>query len=168
MQRVARVSSNDVNEHSRVKSIEDCLNRNIRRPDYMDFPQGVFGTCDGFCIFPNLTATLSYWVVHGYVGPKYRDQISHPITDRIGALFEGSLPNIEGLMKAYGVRVSDIAQSDKVKTKDTRASELFANQIGPDSTSIWAAVTSGEAAVSVYLLGCMLARVFPGYVATSI
>ncbi|KAL8655750.1 MAG: hypothetical protein Q9226_002922 [Calogaya cf. arnoldii] len=92
----------------------------------------------------------------------------HRTARKLGALFEGSLPHIEGLMKAYGVRVSEIAQSDKVKTKDTRASELFANQIGPDSTSIWAAVTSGEAAVSVHLLACMLARVFPGPVATSI
>ncbi|KAL8850111.1 MAG: hypothetical protein Q9221_004928 [Calogaya cf. arnoldii] len=92
----------------------------------------------------------------------------HRTARKLGALFEGSLPNIERLMKAYGVRVSEIAQSDKVKTKDKRASELFANQIGPDSTSIWAAVTSGEAAVSVHLLACMLARVFPGPVATSI
>lgn len=92
----------------------------------------------------------------------------HRTARKLGALFEGTLPDIQGLMKAYGVRVSEIAQSDKVKTKDTRASELFANQVGADSTSIWAAVTSGEAAVSVHLLACMLARVFPGPVATSI
>ncbi|KAL8993597.1 MAG: hypothetical protein Q9169_006222, partial [Polycauliona sp. 2 TL-2023] len=92
----------------------------------------------------------------------------HRTARKLGALFDGSLPDIQVLMKTYGIRVSEIAQSEKVKTSNTRASDLFAHQIGVDSTSIWAAVTSGEAAVSVHLLACMLARVFPGPAATSI
>ena len=92
----------------------------------------------------------------------------HRTARKLGALFEGTLPEIPELTKAYGIRASEIAQSDKVKTKHARATELFQNQIGPDSTSIWAAATSGDAAVSVHLLACMLARVFSGTVATSI
>ncbi|KAL8866446.1 MAG: hypothetical protein Q9198_008887 [Flavoplaca austrocitrina] len=92
----------------------------------------------------------------------------HRTARKLGALFEGTLPEIQELTKAYGIRASEIAQSDKVKTKHARATELFQNQIGADSTSIWAAATSGDAAVSVHLLACMLARVFSGTVATSI
>ncbi|KAL9635301.1 MAG: hypothetical protein Q9204_002670 [Flavoplaca sp. TL-2023a] len=92
----------------------------------------------------------------------------HRTARKLGALFEGTLPEIQELTKAYGIRASEIAQSDKFKTKHARATELFQNQIGADSTSIWAAATSGDAAVSVHLLACMLARVFPGTVATSI
>ncbi|KAL9039957.1 MAG: hypothetical protein Q9180_002214 [Flavoplaca navasiana] len=92
----------------------------------------------------------------------------HRTARKLGALFEGTLPEIQELTKAYGIRASEIAQSDKIKTKHARATELFHHQIGPDSTSIWAAATSGDAAVSVHLLACMLARVFSGPVATSI
>lgn len=37
-----------------------------------------------------------------------------------------------------------------------------------DATSIWAAATSGTAAIAVHLLACMLARMFSGPEATSI
>ncbi|KAI9677129.1 MAG: hypothetical protein M1822_008238 [Bathelium mastoideum] len=45
---------------------------------------------------------------------------------------------------------------------------MFADQAGVDATSIWAAATSGESAIAVHLLACMLARIFPGSEATSI
>jgi len=45
---------------------------------------------------------------------------------------------------------------------------MFADQAGVDATSIWAAATSGPAAIAVHLLACMLARMFPGPEATSI
>lgn len=45
---------------------------------------------------------------------------------------------------------------------------MFADHAGIDATSIWAAATSGTAAIAVHLLACMLARMFPGPVATSI
>ena len=92
----------------------------------------------------------------------------HRTARKLGALFQGTLPEIRELTKAYGIRASEIAQSDKVRTKHARAAELFQNQVGADSTSIWAAATSGDAAISVHLLACMLARVFSGTVATSI
>ena len=45
---------------------------------------------------------------------------------------------------------------------------MFADQAGVDATSIWAAATSGSAAVAVHLLACMLARMFTSSEATSI
>ncbi|KAM0192125.1 hypothetical protein ACHAPC_001966 [Botrytis cinerea] len=39
---------------------------------------------------------------------------------------------------------------------------LFAKHVGADSISIWAAVTSGDGAVKVNLLACMIARIFTG------
>ena len=40
--------------------------------------------------------------------------------------------------------------------------------MGIDGTSIWAAATSGRAAIAVHLLACMLARIWSGSEATSI
>lgn len=39
---------------------------------------------------------------------------------------------------------------------------VFATYIGVDTTSIQATVTLGSSAIAVYLLGCMLARIFTG------
>ncbi|KAI4257518.1 MAG: hypothetical protein L6R42_005605 [Xanthoria sp. 1 TBL-2021] len=93
---------------------------------------------------------------------------SHQTARKLGALFDGTLPEIPELIKAYGVRASEIAQSKQFRTTDQRAKEIFAEQLGADTTSIWAAVTSGEAAIAVHLLACMLARVFSGPIATSV
>lgn len=106
------------------------------------------------------------------ISPKRKESAESGSFDRtarkLGALFEGSLPSIPELVKEYGTRVSEIAQSEKIKTKDPRSEELSSSLAGPDSPSLWAAVTSGEAAVSVHLLACMLARIFPDTVTTSI
>ena len=45
---------------------------------------------------------------------------------------------------------------------------LFADYIGVDGTSIWAAATSGKGAVAMYLLACMLARIWPASEAVGI
>lgn len=45
---------------------------------------------------------------------------------------------------------------------------MFKDFTGPDATSIWAAATSGQAAIAVHLLACMLARVWPPAEAISI
>jgi hypothetical protein len=36
---------------------------------------------------------------------------------------------------------------------------MFANHIGADSTSLWAAVTSGNGTIGVHLPACVLARI---------
>jgi hypothetical protein len=45
---------------------------------------------------------------------------------------------------------------------------MFEDFTGADATSIWAAATSGQTAISVHLLACMLARVWPPGEAVSI
>lgn len=45
---------------------------------------------------------------------------------------------------------------------------MFQNYVGADSTTIWAAVTSGKGALAVHLLACMLARLWTPAEATSI
>lgn len=45
---------------------------------------------------------------------------------------------------------------------------IFARRAGPDGTSIWAAATSGDGALAIHLLACMLARVWQGHKAISI
>jgi hypothetical protein len=37
---------------------------------------------------------------------------------------------------------------------------MFANHIGADSTSLWAAVTSGNGTIGVHLPACVLARIW--------
>lgn len=92
--------------------------------------------------------------------------ILHQTARKLGALFEKVVPSTPALYKAYGTRVSEIAKEPSVNPQ--ARSGIFAGQIGADSASIWAAVTSGSSAIAVHLLSCMLARMFTGPEATSI
>ncbi|PMD20098.1 hypothetical protein NA56DRAFT_627892 [Hyaloscypha hepaticicola] len=95
----------------------------------------------------------------------------HRTARKLGALFEGYLPVTEELFKAYGTRVSEIASMPSINPHPRNAEDLggmFASHIGAETTSIWAAATSGSAAIAVHLLGCMLARMFTGPEAISI
>jgi hypothetical protein len=82
----------------------------------------------------------------------------HKTARRLGALFEGSLPPAEELFRAYGTRVSEISSMPTINP--TEREGIFSSHIGADSSSIWAAVTSGSSAIAVHLLACMLARMF--------
>jgi hypothetical protein len=44
---------------------------------------------------------------------------------------------------------------------------MFANHIGADSSSLWAAVTSGNGVIDVHLLACVIARIWNGLQAVS-
>jgi hypothetical protein len=93
----------------------------------------------------------------------------HKTARRLGALFKDLLPETEDLFKAYGTRVSEIASMSSINPTDTSyGSGIFGSYYGADSTSIWAAVTSGSAAIAAHLLGCMLARTFSGPEAVAI
>lgn len=93
----------------------------------------------------------------------------HRTARKLGALFEGYLPVTEELFKAYGTRVSEISSMPAINPRDGFANgSMFASHIGAETTSIWAAATSGSAAIAVHLLGCMLARMFQGPEAISI
>lgn len=93
----------------------------------------------------------------------------HKTARRLGALFEESLPPAEELFKAYGVRVSEISSMPGINPREGSEKDgIFASHVGADTTSIWAAATSGSAAIAVHLLACMLARMFTGPEATSL
>jgi hypothetical protein len=92
---------------------------------------------------------------------------SHVTARRLGALFEGVCPPASSLLEAYGTRASEIAKASK-STSDPYVNTLFAEHIGIDGTSIWAAATSSKAALHVHLLACMLARMWTASEAVAI
>lgn len=85
---------------------------------------------------------------------------SHMTARKLGSLFEQVLPSTPRLFRAYGLRASEIAQSPSVNPERNKAYGPFAEHIGVDGTSIWAAATSGSGALAVHLLACMLARIW--------
>lgn len=92
---------------------------------------------------------------------------THITARRLGALFEGICPPTPKLIKAYGLRVSEIAGAAG-KSSTEPSNSIFAAYSGVDGTSIWAAATSSPTALHVQLLACMLARVWPAPEATSV
>ncbi|KAK3326999.1 hypothetical protein B0T19DRAFT_420567 [Cercophora scortea] len=94
---------------------------------------------------------------------------SHHVTARkLGALFRSKLPAVPSLIKAYGERVSEIAESTVKDPQKLAQSSLLGDKLGIDGTSIWAAATSGSEALCVQLLACVLARFWAPQEATSI
>jgi hypothetical protein len=84
----------------------------------------------------------------------------HVTARKLGALFADVVPACPKLVAAYGLRVSEIAQSTSHNPRGSWSDGAFAEQLGADGTSIWAAATSGYSAIAVHLLACMLARVW--------
>ena len=99
---------------------------------------------------------------------------AHKTARRLGALFEQLVPPTPGLVKTYGLRVSEIAETPGVNPTGTAKDGPFQAYLGADGTSIWAAATSGgfnlgiHSPVAVHLLACMLARAWEAKVAISI
>ncbi|KAK7916893.1 hypothetical protein PG985_010501 [Apiospora marii] len=75
------------------------------------------------------------------------DGPAHVTARRLGSLFQSILPQTPNLIRAYGTRASEIAQSPVVNPKGTDADGPFKDYVGIDGTSIWAAATSGSAAI---------------------
>lgn len=84
----------------------------------------------------------------------------HRTARKLGSLFEQMLPHTPYLFKAYGNRVSEVAKSTTGTSKGRTSYGPFADYAGIDGTNIWAAATSGNAAIAVHLLACMLARIW--------
>lgn len=91
----------------------------------------------------------------------------HVTARRLGALFRSEMPSVPNLIKAYGYRVSQIAQAP-VDQRLLQTEGIFADKIGIDGTTIWAAATSGSEAQGMQLLACMLARFWSAQEAVSI
>jgi hypothetical protein len=93
---------------------------------------------------------------------------AHVLARRLGSLFESMIPPTPRLIRAYGLRTSEISNSYVVDTKASQFQGPFKDFMGIDGTTIWAAATSGASAVAVHLLACMLARVWSPSEAASI
>jgi hypothetical protein len=121
-----------------------------------------------------LEAPVEYRRVGTTISPKRKvdaeDGDLHRTARKLGALFQNSIPSTVALFKAYGTRVSEISTSIAINSQESDKEQhgIFANQVGADSASIWAAVTSGPGAIAVHLLACMLARLFTDSEATSV
>ena len=97
------------------------------------------------------------------------DGKSHRTARRLGALFEQIIPSTPNLISAYGKRVSEIIEKAGINPQgDNNAHGPFQPFIGADATAMWAAATSGTAAISVYLLALLLARAWDTVEATSL
>lgn len=99
---------------------------------------------------------------------KAEDGSTHTTARKLGALFADDLPPIPNLSRAYGLRVSEIAENPKCNPQGKASDGAFADYVGADGTSIWAAATSGRSAMAVHLLACLLARMWSGPEAISI
>ncbi|KAI1408068.1 hypothetical protein F5Y13DRAFT_205057 [Hypoxylon sp. FL1857] len=94
----------------------------------------------------------------------------HTIARKLGLLFKDTrvLPSTPELIKAYGLRASEIARSSAANPRGNFSHGPFAGMIGADATTLWAAATSGRSALQCHLLACLLARIWEPAEATSI
>ena len=93
---------------------------------------------------------------------------SHMTARKLGSLFQSLLPSTPRLFHAYGLRASEISSSNSVNREKDGRHGPFADYVGIDGTTIWAAATSSQGAIAAHLLACMLARLWPPAEATSI
>ncbi|KAH0844695.1 hypothetical protein AYO21_01983 [Fonsecaea monophora] len=92
----------------------------------------------------------------------------HIIARKLSAIFEAIVPPTPRLYEAYGRRASGICRHYEENEPGAERLGLFADFAGPDGMSIWAAATSGKAAIAVHLLACVLARFWKAAEAISI
>ncbi|KAM0326772.1 hypothetical protein ACHAQA_006646 [Verticillium albo-atrum] len=95
---------------------------------------------------------------------------AHKTARKLGALFEAIIPETPLLISAYGKRVTQIIETPGANPQgNPRRHGPFADFVGVDATSIWAAATSGVQSIAIHLLACLLARAFTDpAIATSI
>lgn len=86
--------------------------------------------------------------------------VCHVTARTLAALFESVIPPIPRLTETYGKRVSEVCEQLKETSQRSINLGLFADRAGADGTSIWAAATSGQGAIAMHLLACMLARIW--------
>ena len=92
----------------------------------------------------------------------------HRTARKLGALFEGVLPHVPELSRAYGRRVSEISSYQPYNSRGNAEGGPFAAHMGVDGTAIWAAAPSGPGTIPILMLACMLARIWTAPEATSL
>lgn len=96
------------------------------------------------------------------------DGASHFTARKLSALFKSIMPQVPNLVQAYGQRATEIAKTPAVNPKGSKTQGAFSEHVGADGTTIWAAATSGDGAVTIHLLACILARIWDRTEAVSI
>ena len=92
----------------------------------------------------------------------------HITARKLGALFGALIPSTPNVSRAYGQRASEISRASSISPQTRSRYGVFSSQVGSDATSIWAAATSGSAAIAIHLLACLLAKMWDGPEATAI
>ncbi|RYC58306.1 hypothetical protein CHU98_g7894 [Xylaria longipes] len=94
----------------------------------------------------------------------------HGVARRLGALFKDNaiFPSTPELIRTYGLRASEISRTATANPQGDDSHGAFADMIGADATTLWAAATSGWPAIQCHLLACLLARIWEPPEATSI
>lgn len=117
---------------------------------------------------------VEYAGVGQHLAPSRRkeaqDGTRHAIARKLGLLFRDKtlLPHTPELIRAYGTRSSEIARSSAANPQGNSSHGAFAELIGADATTLWAAATSGWTSIQCHLLACLLARIWESPEATSI
>ena len=121
------------------------------------------------------SAPKEYKEVGEHLAPKRKEQAEdgflHAVARKLTVLFfpqETDVPHVPFLIQAYGKRASAVSKDPKLNPKGTSVHGPFKEYVGVDSTSIWAAATSGPGAIQMHLLACMIAYMFKGPEAISI
>jgi hypothetical protein len=115
-----------------------------------------------------------YVDVGQHLAPKRRQEaqggVRHAIARKLGLLFKDAslIPRTPHLIKAYGLRASEIARSSAANPRGDNSHGAFAGMIGADGTTLWAAATSGWSSIQCHLLACLLARIWDPSEAASI
>lgn len=85
--------------------------------------------------------------------------VAHRTARKLGALFESIVPAVPKLLKTYGKRCAFIIEAPDINPRGNPGKHgPFAEFVGADATTIWAAATSGAPSLAIHLLACMLAR----------
>lgn len=113
----------------------------------------------------SLAAPTEYTAVGTALAHSRRENAEHGSLHRtarkLGALFEGVVPQVPHLVSAYGERASEIMKHPGLNPSGNFDHHgPFAAFVGADASSIWAAATSGGPSIAIHLLGCLLARTF--------
>lgn len=96
------------------------------------------------------------------------DEQPHFTARKLGALFQDWIPHTPNLTRAFGRRAVEIARNRDANPKATRADGIFSEHVGIDGTGIWAAATSGPHVIPIFLLACILSRMWSPSEATAI
>lgn len=124
-----------------------------------------------------IEAPKEYLSISSSLSPRRRWEAEsgnlHRTARNLAALFQDVLVQTPTLFNKYGIRASEIASLappsiSEEEAGKTRDPSVLQDLTGIDSTSVWAAATSGPTAISVHLLACFLARMWAPAEAVSI